>query len=172
MRSALLTTALALVLHPAIASAQWHAGLRPEDRIEITWPRSTVRFAGSFLAGNADSVWLRDEVRRDTIAFALSPAPRIRVHRGKRTAVFSRAGKGFLIGFGVGASLGLVAGLADPEGAEFVGGAAGAGAFTGLLLAAPGLLIGALTGISVDKWELVPLSQPGAEGGKPRAEGH
>ena len=168
MRSvAILITSCALIVRPGISAAQWQAVLQPGDRIEITWPASTVRYVGPFVAASADSVWMWDDVHRDTVGFALSPAPRIRVHRGTRRAIGRRAVKGFLVGFGIGASIGLVAGVADPEGAEFFGGAGGAGAFFGLLLGAPGMVIGALAGISVAVWEPVSLSASTAVSRKP-----
>lgn len=151
---AIICTALAV---PTFAAAQWYAPLREGERIQVEYARTGVLTEGRLARAIEDSIWLRVPNYNLDWGFDLRSLEHVRVHRGTRHAIGEHALKGLAYGFAAGATLGLGLALGDREGADYFGGVAGTSAVAGILIGVPSMVIGALTGISVDVWEKVPL---------------
>lgn len=142
---------------PASSGAQWHATLRPDDRIELRSRNAPMPIRGHFVRASDDSVWWRPDHSAFAVAAPLTPMESLRIYRGTKREIGRSALRGLLIGAAIGASLGFIGGLTDEGFSEFFGGPIGGAAITGAVLAAPGAVIGGLLGISVPVWENVPL---------------
>lgn len=144
-------------------AAQYGGALAVGERVRAYSSRGT--FDGRFLSLDTDTLRLAPAGRAEPLAIALGTLARLEVQRGRQSA----AGKGALIGFGIGAAAGVTLAVAtsqtceegrDPgclgPGIEAIAGAVVVG-FAG---AGVGALVGSVT--RQDRWVTVPVRRPRA----------
>ncbi|HEY7614639.1 MAG TPA: hypothetical protein VH764_16700 [Gemmatimonadales bacterium] len=151
---------LLLLLTPALLPAQEATVPRPGSRVQVHLTDPTPRVVrGTLLSAESGSYRLLRDGGRDTLAFSTAAVSQLDTTAGRRT----RAGKGALLGGGIGMAAGLALGLAataegcngfceDPSPGEI-------GAVS-LIVGGMGAAIGALIGSAThsDRW--VPASGP------------
>ena len=134
----------------------------PGDTVRVTAPSMDMDDSvGTVAALETDRLTVQVEERADALSVPLADVTKLKVRRGQK----SNAGKGALIGLGVGAAAGVITALLscadsqcdwDNAGDDVTG-------YTAVVLGAGGALLGAGIGaiigssIKTDRWESVPL---------------
>jgi hypothetical protein len=157
MRSTFLTIAAFMLFPLVTVQAQW---VQPKsgDRIRITAaPYALHSQIARVLSVRSDTLFL-DVAPAETLAVALASVTRLDVRTGRHRNIGRGAAIGTFSGVAAGVMLGYIAGDDPPD--EWIRSSASEKAVIGaVLLAAPGMVIGALVGaITVsDRWTSVPL---------------
>jgi hypothetical protein len=114
-----------------------------------------VKAAGTLSSWGADSLTISGP-EEEWQTFPLSDVVKLEISRGRK----SNAGKGTLIGAGVGLVVGLMAAAASTDDSDSLG------EFSWLVYPPSGILVGGTLGLVVgaltrtEKWQEVPLPQP------------
>ena len=155
----------------ALAVATWSCSgyvadtsVAPGDTVRVTAPSMDMDDSvGTVAALETDRLTVQVEERADALSVPLADVTKLKVRRGQK----SNAGKGALIGLGVGAAAGVITALLscadsqcdwDNAGDDVTG-------YTAVVLGAGGALLGAGIGaiiwssIKTDRWQTVPLDQ-------------
>ncbi|HUF30994.1 MAG TPA: hypothetical protein VMM77_10110 [Gemmatimonadaceae bacterium] len=139
-----------LLLFPAIADSQ-AAGLTAGARVRVTAPRDDLnKYVGTIMELRGDSVVVAGRQGSRRIAFGDVTA--LEVSTGTQTRIV-RSG---LIGFGAGAVVGAIMGLAAYDGPDlFFDSPASFAAFSGLVFGSVGMVAGGVVGAlqRTDRWE-------------------
>jgi len=162
---------LPLLLPPSIPLAAQQT-IAVGDRVRIIAPRFVTkapvvvivgpderRLEGVLVARDSTTLSVRVEGEAEPVVVALASIKYLDVHHGHDVS----AGNSAFIGFGVGASLGVIIGLADgsdPQGSLFGLSAGSKAALLGIVLGGAGAALGALVGAASNTgtWESVPLT--------------
>jgi len=158
-----------LIVAPFFAPLESLGAQQPGEPVRLTMgsAASSPRVAGTLVRQDPDSFWVQLAGRTAPVSLARSAVARLEVSRGRKRAV----GQGALVGAGLGAIAGFVAGgyaasrsrscgtpgFADVCYVDWYG-----QAFRGALVGgAIGGAVGAAVGYAVrtDRWEGVPLSR-------------
>lgn len=157
MRSTVLTV-VGFTLFPLITVQSQAAHPTSGDRIRITAASNALNNqVARVLSVRSDTLFLA-VAPAETLAVALAGVTRLDVSAGRRRYIGRGAAIGVLSGVAAGVMVGFMAGD-DPQGSWFRSTASEKAVIGGVLLAAPGMVIGALVGaITVsDRWTSVPL---------------
>ncbi len=134
--------------------------IAPGDTVRVTAPSMDMDDSiGTVAALETDTLTVKVEERADALYVPLADITKLEVRHGQR----SRAGKGALIGLGVGAAAGVTLAFVACAGKECYSDSNDATGVVALIFGAGGALLGAGIGaiigssIKTDRWESVPL---------------
>jgi hypothetical protein len=139
------------------AAAQSVAMPAPGTAVRVTPPPPARRpVVGTFLMVRGDSLLIQAQGKPDTLSFPLA-LDRIEVQRGMKRRTGELAGKGALVGLG----LGLLYGLVGPESCdEFLCSTREDWPVMTLIAVPAGLVVGALSGMVSEEKRWEPLLKP------------